>query len=463
MKVSILLAVIILAVGLVAGLMHQEQLTRLREDRERLATRAAELGIHVESRSTADLRKPAGRHQAGRGHQTLPVLDQISAYRRAMEELRLTGDDCGPALQNQGFDLMERLMDLDPEEMKRVIDSLVAEKPLPEDAYSRQEMIELSIRMLAEDHPDVALSLFTDSRRLIDELAHGDTLIKTTLAHWARKDPLAALDWIRENSEDSPDVGRDELFHRIDRHEMIPSTLAGAAQTDPELAFKLLSETGTDRAYAIGMIAGAAGSPEDRTATLAAFRRYLTSVSDPKERESLNKKVLGSFVESLSRESFATATRWMAGQAFSAEERDELVRALPEEATIEESGKWIEWMAGALPPEKLGERVDRLIGAWAGKDCHEVAKWLGGQPDGTAKTAAIGAYARAAAQREPQSAVQWALTMPAGQEREDTLKRIYKTWHHEDPSAANAALQGMGLSVETLDSFKRQSGAVDDN
>lgn len=436
MKVSLTLSVIILAVGLVSGFMHQEQLTLLRKDRERLATRAAELGVQIEFASSSDRTKPTKRRHNNRNYSALPVIEQLSDYRRAMEELRKSGDDCGPVLQNQGFDLMERLMDLDPKEMIQVIDSLVAEKPQPGHEDSRLQMIELSIQMLAEDHPDVALSLFTNSRKLIDELEHGETVIKTSLANWAQKDPAAALAWIRQNRESVPE---------IDRNEMISNTLAGAAKKDPKLAFKLLSETETDKAYVVGVIAEAAQSPDDRTATLYAFRSYLTNVSDPHERDFMQKKVLGGFVESLSKECFETATNWMAGQDFSAEERDELVRALPEMATIEQSGKWIQWMAGSIPPEKLGERVDQLIGAWAGEDCHEVAKWLGEQADGPAKTAAICAYAKTVAEQEPQSAVQWALTLPAGQEREDTLKRIYRNWPNKDAAAKAAFAAEHGI------------------
>lgn len=439
MKASIILSVIILIIGLAMGLMNERQLATLRSDRERLASRAAELGVHVESPLASDRPRPARRQHEGRDHSTLPVLEQLSAYRRAMEELRQSGADCGPALQNQGFDLMERLMDLDPEEMKQVIDSLVAERPQPEQEYSRRQMIELSIQMLAEDHPDVALSLFTTSRNLIEELEHGETVITTSLANWAQKDPAAALALIHQNQESIPG---------IDRNGMISSTLAGAAKSDPKLAFKLLSEMETDKVHAIAMIAEAAKSPEDRTATLSAFRSYLTSVSDQGERDSLHKKMLAGFVESIGRESFETATSWMSGQNFSAEERDELVRALPEMATIEQSGKWIEWMAHSLPPEKLGERVDQLVAPWTAMDCHAVAKWLGEEPDGPAKNAAISVYAKTVADEEPQSAVQWAMTLPAGEERQRTLTGIYQKWPDKDAAAKAAFAREHGIAPD---------------
>jgi hypothetical protein len=429
MRTSIALSVIILAIGLATGLMHQRQLTTLRQDGEQLATRAAELGVQVESRDPSGRSKLSIRRQGNPGSPTRPVIEQIRAYGRAMEELRLSGEEIGPVLQKQGWEVMERLMDLDPEEVKHVIDSLVAEKPLPEQEQARRSMIELSIRMLAEDHPEAALSLFAASKDLIHELENGGTVIKSSLANWAKKDPAAALTWIQESGENVP---------AMDRDEMKSSALAGVAQTDPKLAFKLLSEIETDQAYAIRVIAEAAKSPEDRAATLSAFRNHLTTVSDPGERDSLRKKALGGLAESLSGESFASVTKWMSGQKFSSQECDELSRALPEGTTSAETGKWIEWMAGSLPPEKLGERVDLLIAPWAKKDCHAVAKWLGEEPDGSAKTAAISAYARTVAEHEPQSAVQWAMTLPAGEERSKTLKAIYQKWPDSD-SAAKAA------------------------
>ena len=43
------------------------------------------------------------------------------------------------------------------------------------------------------------------------------------------------------------------------------------------------------------------------------------------------------------------------------------------------------------------------------------------------------------ARYEPATAAQWALTLPAGQERDATLRTIYQNWPGSDPAAREAA------------------------
>lgn len=150
----------------------------------------------------------------------------------------------------------------------------------------------------------------------------------------------------------------------------------------------------------------------------------------------------------LGMENFETATSWIAGQNFSAEECDQLVRDLPEDATIEQSGEWIHWMTDRLPPGKLGARVERLIESWATEDYIAVAKWLDWEPEGPAKTAAVGAYAKTVAGYDPQAAAQWAMTMPEGPQRQNTLKRIYQNWPERNFAAKAAFAAEHGITTD---------------
>ena len=58
-------------------------------------------------------------------------------------------------------------------------------------------------------------------------------MISSALTKWASKDPLAALDWIRQNSENHPELVSEDAKEAV---------VAGAAATDPALAFRLLAE-----------------------------------------------------------------------------------------------------------------------------------------------------------------------------------------------------------------------------
>lgn len=450
MKGSAVLTIIILAIGLTAGLMQRQQLAALRLDRKQLAAQAVRLGIDPASPDPSGPTGAIKREVQDREALMHSVLAQVLDYGRALNEDETIDGESSSAVQEMCRDLMERLMDLDPEDLRQVIGSLQADEDLP----SRQELIDLSVRMLAENHPAAALSLLASSEDLTEQMDDGPAVIGESLANWAKKDPGAALSWAQENSGKNLPLSPGE---------MESNALAGAARLDPQLAFKLLSRVTSKTDDAIQAITGSARSPDARTAILTALRNHLTTISDPAERDSLRDKALGGFAGSFSGERYDSAVNWISSQAFSAGECDQLVRNLSYETTKAETGKWVEWMARTLPPDKLEERVGLLVSSWVQDESQVVGKWLNEQADGPVKAAAVKAFARAVGEIDPQVATQWAVTMPAGQEREETLKRIYQKWLNKDPAAANAALEGMGLSAETLDSLKKQSGAVDDH
>ncbi len=435
MKISIALSVIILAIGLAAGLMHQNQLTVLRQDREQLAAQAVKLGIHAESSNQSGQPKITKRQREDRDNQTRSVSSQVTAFARAMELHEKNGGDSDAEFQKQGMELMDRMMALDPEQLKLVIDSLRNDQALSED--TRRNMIGFSIMMMAEDHPAAALSLFTASADLMDDSDMGQQVIVTSLGKWAKEDPHGALAWIQENSKNHPDFAADDAKC---------SVLAGAAQTDAKMAFKLLSEMGLkEMPGAIQSITEAGKTPQERAAILSAFRDHLSAISDPAERDAQREEALGGLARTITGESFDSVTKWVSTQNLTPEESDQFMGGISYDTTKAETGKWIEWMSKTLPPEKLDERVGDLVGQWTQQDYLAAGKWLSVEPEGPAKTAAVKSYAETVAEYEPQVAAQWAMTMPAGQEREDTLRSIYENWPNKDAArkAAFAAEHGI--------------------
>jgi hypothetical protein len=449
MKTSLVMAIIILGIGLMAGTMQQRQLAERRQTHKQLVAQALRFGIRTTDPNPAVQPRIASREIHDREIFTRSVVAQISDYGRALDDDEWVDGENSPAVQELGWDLMERLMDLDPEDLKNIIGSLQADEDLPH----RRELIDLSVRMLAENHPAAALSVLVTSKDIMKGMDDGTAVIGESIENWAKQDPVAALAWVHENSEkDLP----------LSREDMESKALAGAAQLDPQLAFRLLSKVKTNLANAIQTITGSARSPEDRTLILTALHNHLGTVSNPEERDALLNKALGGFAETFCGEDFVSVRDWISNQNFSESETDHLVRGLSFDATKAETGKWIEWMADALPPEAMEERVGALISPWAQEECQAAGKWINEQPDGPVKTAAVNAFARAVGKFDPQIAAEWAVTLPGGQAREETLKHIYMHWHKKDAAAANSALGGMGLPLETIESLKKQSGVIGD-
>jgi hypothetical protein len=55
------------------------------------------------------------------------------------------------------------------------------------------------------------------------------------------------------------------------------------------------------------------------------------------------------------------------------------------------------------------------------------------------------------AEYEPQTAVQWALTLPAGEGRTDTLDSIYQNWPADDAAGAAVFAAKYGIKTDSTE------------
>jgi hypothetical protein len=266
--------------------------------------------------------------------------------------------------------------------------------------------------MMANDHPEAALAIFTETSDFKELQGMGDHIVPAALGKWAEKDPLGALEWLRGNSGKNADLVSADAKAAI---------IAGAAKQDPRLALDLIDElepAPEDRGRIAMGLARSARTPEERNGLLAALREG----GDPK-RELLH-SVLGTMAHQVTSENFDESQEWIATAKLSETEMAEFARNIAPWQTKDDTGKWIEWMADKLPPAQLGEKMDQMVTQWTRQDFKAAGEWINGSPEGPAKVAAVKSFARTVAPYEPETAVQWANTLPAGQEREDLLRQI---------------------------------------
>ena len=112
----------------------------------------------------------------------------------------------------------------------------------------------------------------------------------------------------------------------------------------------------------------------------------------------------------------------------------------------EESGKWIEWIGSKLPVEKSKGSISMMVLNWMEKDYQAVGKWLAATPAGPSKNISIRCYAETVAKYEPASAAQWAMTLPPGEDRDETLNNIYQSWPKNDDAAKQAFKKLHGIN-----------------
>ena len=104
-----------------------------------------------------------------------------------------------------------------------------------------------------------------------------------------------------------------------------------------------------------------------------------------------------------------------------------------------DTGKWVEWIGQTVPDGKGEDSIRNLVSNWTQNDYQAAGTWLAATPAGPAKSPAIRAYAETVSKYDPNTAAQWALTLPPGEDRDQTLNRIYQNWPKQDEAGKQAA------------------------
>ncbi len=436
MKRPLALTIAILALGAAPAFFQQKKLTKMREDRRKLEAEASGLGLSTDPSVSPAEARLTKRQRGGTENLAPATAAEIVAFARDMEALKKSGGKPDEEFQRRAMEMMDRLMDLDAAGFKQIIAALRDSREIS--AETRGNMIAFSIMMLATDHPKAAVALFTESSDMLDKSMMGGQVISSALNRWARLDPHAASEWLRNNAEKYPEIAGDDAKRGM---------IAGTALSDPKLAFKLIGELDFEHpASAVqAILVSGHENPEQRNAVLLALREYLGNIPDEAEREELRDKAFEIFARTSDQEGFDSLTQWISDAAFTPEEKQHFASGLTYFTTHEDTGKWVEWLSANLPAETMSDPVRELVGEWTQQDYLSAGKWLSATPDGPAKTAAVEAYAEAVAAYEPQVAVQWAMTLPAGPGRDSTLRSIYQNWPANDPAGAAAFARDHGF------------------
>lgn len=436
-KISLVSTCLILVIGGATGLMLRGRVSDVRREHGELSARAVSLGIRSALAGKPDDAMVTKRARGEGTDDARAITAALVAFTRDMEQWQKDGSKPDDAFQKRSMEMMARLMDLDSAQLKQVVAALREDPSLTDD--SRRNMVGFSILMLGEDHPAAALALYVECSELLNDGVLGPHVIASTLNRWAKEDPRAALAWMRANAAKHPELADDSAK---------VSLISGVAEIDPREAFKLLAELGPDdAAAAIQALAETGKTPAARTAILEALRAHAATVGDEMERGELVGETLEDMARNLTGEHFESVASWIGSAKLSPEETARFAGGLSYFNTKDDTGRWIDWMAENLPAEEVPENVDNLIGQWTQQDYLAAGKWLTASPEGPAKNAAVSTYAETVAEYEPQTAVQWAMTLPAGQERQNTLESIYQNWPKSDAAAAEAFAREHGVDT----------------
>jgi hypothetical protein len=86
-----------------------------------------------------------------------------------------------------------------------------------------------------------------------------------------------------------------------------------------------------------------------------------------------------------------------------------------------------------------------MMDTWTTHDYEAAGKWLASASDSPARNAAIRGYAKTVFKHDPETAMQWIMTLPPGSDRDNTLKNIHLNWPKYDPAGKEAFATEHGI------------------
>jgi hypothetical protein len=427
MKASITLSVLILAIGSYCGWRQSEHLDVIRETHCQVAIELHALGLSPETIGTQGKRALRSKREreetTDRTAEAKAVAGELIDWKKSAE--------AGHTDKERIEELMDKLEGFTPSQIEAVIAKIRASGDLGEKA--RSHVAELSLLMLGRNHPQGALDLFIDSSDVVSMAGMGQHIISTSLDNWAKENPAGALEWLRQNGEKRPELMTDRTKSAI---------IYGAAKKDPNLALSWVGELKLgDKSLISSGLAGSVSTPEERTALLAALRDFKN------DDGTLLKKTLGFMAAFIAGNDFEASQAWLSSVKLTDQEMKHFTEGLQYYATQGDTGHWINWMADKLPEDQLPQKVGKFVWEWAENDYRAAGEWIDGSPDGPAKEAAVNAYAKVLAPHQPDSAAQWALTLPEGKERDKLLRIVHAEWQKKDPAAAAEFARAQGLGT----------------
>ncbi len=437
MKHPLALTVIILAAGSFWGVREHSVLTSLRERHRRVVQEAAALGVSADVTKSFSSTKVSIREREDSARKVKDYADKLVAFAKQMEEMGKSGKQPDQEQQKRIMDIIEGMLSLNGDEIKILIAELRGRAEISDGL--RENMISFAVIMLAQEHPQTALAIFTESSDLMVGNPMTEHVLPSALTQWAEDQPLAAVEWIKKNGEKHKELVTNEAKEAV---------IAGAAKNDFGLAFQLANELklGENKESVISTLLQSANTPDRQAEFLAAIRKQAAAITDPKEAAELLRSGVSQLLGKVSESGFEKSMEWLKTTTMSADETGGLALGLNYHQTMADTGKWLDWMTTQFAKDSRNEDNTRnLIRNWTENDYKAAGEWLAKSPAGPQKETATLSYLETVAPYDPDVAVQWAGTLPADKQA-DAMKDIHQALEKKDKAAAEDFAKRHGIA-----------------
>ena len=434
MKTSLILTFSILSLAALLGWKNHRVLTAANQSLREVSREASVLGVPTESSGKPTVQRPHREERTVEDVKTLAagLLD----FARELETVPEPADGAAAdERQLRMLDWQRRLAALDPEKMKELLAEINAATGIKDE--TRQELLQLALQTLAETHPQETLDLIASTPHVLTNPYGRAKAVSTALLRLMESEPTAATTWFKEHRGMFEGKTGDWLTERI---------LRGTGLINPKTAFALIGELDLPNVeYAVGMIINPARNRAERDASLAAFREFIQTLPEA-EREPIVSEANSSLMMNAFFEGMDSGLKWIEGAGFSQKELEDYASRTFRSESSEARGKWLDWLIKNVPTETTNTMVvHQLFGDWMQYDYQAAGQWLEKAPAGQAKESATAAYASMIAPYQPETAERWAITLPAGENRDHTLQTIRLSLLASDPAGAAAFAAKHGI------------------
>ena len=301
----------------------------------------------------------------------------------------------------------------------------------------QQRMMFYSILLGQWAEKDGKAALDYADKSIKDNPMFGMGIKASIIGSWARTNPDAAWRWYESEGKNSGD-GRNGMM-------AISSLFAGLAAKDLDAAIaKLDTIEESQRSVAISGLAmsGMSGDARqrllDRSASLPATTR-----------DAIRQSTLGQWAMMEPE----AAMKYL--QTLPAEEQKPLRANIAQNMMMMNPKQGAELLLKDATDEEKPRIYDQAIGQWAYQDPKAAGQWLTQQPQGPELDNARMTFATIVAQKEPATAMDWAKSVTKPELREQSIGHVYTAWKGRDPNAAEAALNGSGLSTAAIENVRK--------
>ncbi|MBB5350913.1 hypothetical protein HNR46_001147 [Haloferula luteola] len=419
MKTPLVLTAVILIAGSLVGWRQTVVVRDVQNELMEVEARASELGFALEEGADGVVvsYKASDRDRRDKEEEARAFAVRLIAFSKEMKEHEKSGSQNTPEVEKRVFEMVGGLLELDVDQLRFLVDELRTTSEL--DDSTRREMSTFVVMMLAQDHPETALSLLTESSDMVN-------LGPIAIVRWAAQDPFAAMEWMRKESKDHPEWVTEETQQAV---------LASVAQKNPSLAFEWAAELKLENDY---WLSRSDLTDASRSEVLAALRKQ----SDSEVRNGALAGMAGKLAEA----GYDRARRWLDTAELSESELKSWSNGLNYRQTGKDTGNWLEWMEEqSVRGEAAEQKAAELMKHWTDSDYRAAGEWLAAAEPGATQKASVLGYVAAVAPYDPVAAAQWLETLPQGEDRSALAQRVFREWSNQDEAAARAFAEKEGL------------------